>query len=94
MARINVDTTRLSECGRDFVNLTTEYNQVINECFDMLLGLTEKGAWDGVAATKFQRYVNGEKISYIALGETLMNYGRSIQNSANSLEASINGCRR
>ncbi len=86
MARVNVDTNKMRECGSNIVNLSKEYLSIVNALFTRLSKVNENGEWSGVSADKFIENVNKNKNSYISLGNQLKRYGDVLIQSANEFD--------
>lgn len=86
MARVNVDTNKMRECGSNIVNLSKEYLSIVNALFTRLSKVNENGEWSGLSADKFIENVNKNKNSYISLGNQLKRYGDVLIQSANEFD--------
>lgn len=86
MANINVDTSKLRECGKDLMGLTSELNELLNSMYSEI----EKMPWTGNAANEFKRKLNLEKMQNIALKDNLYSYGKLLYNAADKIDVSIN----
>ena len=87
MARVNVDTNKMRECGSNIVNLSKEYLSIVNALFTRLSKVNENGEWSGLSADKFIENVNKNKNSYISLGNQLKRYGDVLIQSANNTDS-------
>lgn len=86
MARVNVDTNKMRECGSNIVNLSKEYLSIVNALFTRLSKVNQNGEWSGVSADKFIENVNKSKNSYISLGNQLKQYGDVLIQNANEFD--------
>lgn len=87
MANIKVDTVKLSECGKDIMNLTGELNEVLFSLFDRInkMPVTTR-EWTGNAAVDFVSKLNIEKKYYLALKDNIYKYGKILYESASNIE--------
>lgn len=86
MARVNVDTNKMRECGSNIVNLSREYLSIVNALFTRLSKVNQNGEWSGVSADKFIENISKNKNSYISLGNQLKQYGDVLIQSANEFD--------
>lgn len=86
MARMNVDTDKMRECGSNIISLSNEYLAAVNAIFSRLLNISENGEWTGASADAFIEKTRLNQPSYISLGNQLKRYGEIIVESANDID--------
>lgn len=90
MEKINIDTDKIKECGRDIANLSVELNTKIDELFDELFNVKNKNIWLGKSADEFIISCKTEKKQYKHLVNSLYNEGKFLYNTAQSFENAAN----
>lgn len=79
MTKINVDTVKLSECGKDILSSVCYFNSNINGLYTKIYNVPRvTKEWVGVAANNYAAMLVKEKDQYI-------NYGISMKKIANIL---------
>lgn len=87
MTKIDIDTTKMKECGTDMITLSLELKEQINGLFDALLA--SKNYWIGESNEIFLNHVNIEKIQYYKFANSLYKEGKFILESAQKIEEKI-----
>lgn len=94
MANIEINTTKLRECGQDTVRLATEYVEIINDLFQRMYQVpTVTEEWVGTSSTNYANLVIQDKDQYIQYGNMLKKYGNSLINYADSVDEAIRNTR-
>lgn len=77
MAKVDVDTKKLRECGNDIIKLSVEIGETIDGLFNRIANMpvTTK-EWFGPAATEFARRANIEKQDYVSVKSNISNFGK------------------
>lgn len=88
MATIDVNTTKLIDCGNDIIKKATQCSILLNELFNEL-GNINKTAWIGVTADRYANQVRVQKVQYQRLTNALINYGKAIKNAGDKLENNL-----
>lgn len=90
MAEIKVDTGKLSNCGKEIMELSNDLNESFDGLFNRIDNiLTETHEWTGDAAIKFVEKIDKEKIDYFEMKDTIYAYGKYIESSAEELDKAI-----
>lgn len=90
MANINVDTSKMRECGENIMELSNELGENFEQLFTRLTNMPAKTfEWVGSSANNFSMIANIEKSDYVKLKNNIYRFGKHLVESANSLDESI-----
>ncbi len=90
MANINVDTTKMRECGEDIMELSNELGENFEQLFTRLANMPAKTfEWVGSSANNFAITTNIEKSDYVKLKNNIYMLGKHLVESADSLDETI-----
>ena len=84
MAKVTVNANKLIECGEEIVNLSEEYNDLINNLFDKLSKIPQT-CWTGESANQYVSIVSKDRNIYTGFGKGLITYGNAIKAAGNNL---------
>lgn len=93
MAKLDLDTDKLKECGTNIVNYSNDYSTLIDSFFDGLIKVTSDGVWVGPAANQFVTNAKNAKAYYKKLTDELKKYGNTVLDLAESVNGSCNNNR-
>lgn len=82
MARINVDTELMRECGSNIVTYANEYLNAVNELCTRLSKVKTANEWNGSSADAFISNVMSDKKVYFDVGNQLKLMGKALTNSS------------
>ena len=87
MAKVNVDTKKLRECGNEIMKIAVEIGDTIDGLFNRIANMpvTTK-EWYGPAATEFARRANIEKEDYVKVKSSISNYGKFLVSIADNYD--------
>lgn len=90
MAKLRVDTVKMSECGKDIVEAADTYNTNVRNLFTRMGEVPSKTKeWEGIAAVNYANAVVKEKIDYVNFGNGLIALGNTLIQYADDLEKAI-----
>lgn len=90
MAEIEVNTTKLRECGNDIMSIANSLENDINDLFDRINNMpVNTYEWTGEAAMAFAKRAKLEKQQYIELKNCLYKYGKYLVECSTNLENDI-----
>ena len=90
MANLNVDTTKMRECGEDIMELSNELGENFEQLFTRLANIPAKTyEWVGNSANTFAMKANIEKSNYVKLKNDIYRFGKHLVESADSIEETI-----
>jgi hypothetical protein len=64
VSKINVDSSKLKDTGKEIVTLGLEYTEIINTIFDRINAYSKSDIWVGPSAENYISLVNTEKSQY------------------------------
>lgn len=87
---IDLDTSKLRECGKDIVKLSEDLNEMINLFYDRIINIPIKtGEWYGNSADEFAEKAKLDKQEAIEFKKCLCNYGTILIDNANKYDGII-----
>jgi len=89
MARVNIDTDLMRECGSNIVNYANDYVNAINGLCNRLASVKNNHEWNGSSADAFIFNVLNDKKTFLAVGKQLKSFGNSLSNSAYKIDRAI-----
>ena len=90
MTKINVDTIKLAECGKNILSEAGDFNTNINNLYSRLYNVPRvTKEWVGVAANNYASIVLKEKKQYITYGDTLKKMGELLIDYALDIEKAV-----
>ncbi len=90
MENINVDTIKIKESAKDILNLSKEFNELIDVFFSRIANMnTNTGEWIGNASNEFIRISNIQKTDYKNFVKALNDYGNFLSMCASQYENCI-----
>jgi len=89
MTDINVDTVKMRDCGNDIKDLAKDLEDTIEAMFNRISNMPERSEWVGDSASRFVSLADSDKMQYIALKESLNEYGNYLVDSAEEFEKTI-----
>lgn len=89
MSKIYLNTTDIKESGRELVELSKEFNEIVNILFSQISTLDTANVWIGESANLFKQYADKEKIQYYNLKDNIYNYGKYLIDYANGMENAV-----
>lgn len=91
MTQINIDTTKIRECGTEIIELSKEMNEIITTMFNRISNMNSiTGEWIGASATSFIEEAKIDKIQYLNIKSNIYNYGKFLLDYADTMEQKIN----
>lgn len=90
MTQINIDTTKIRECGTEIIELSKEMNEIITIMFNRISNITTTGEWIGVSAASFIEEAKIDKIQYLNIKNNIYSYGKFLLDYADTMEQKIN----
>lgn len=95
--KINVDTIKMRECGKDIIKITNTLNELYNGLFSRISNMpTNTGEWVGESADKFVTLANIDKVQYLnynneiaKMGKLLVDYSYKFENDCNNVRRQI-----
>lgn len=91
MATISVDTKRLETDGNRILELSRQYNNLINDYFDQFDRVIVR-SWSGNASNKYRSNLMNERLFFEKLTPYIKAYGDELINHADQLNNSIRKC--
>lgn len=92
MAKLDVDTQKMRECGNEIMKLSISIGDDINKLFDRIQKMpTNTCEWVGESAEAYVSRAKNEKLQYLQFKDVLYSYGKYLVNSADILEQSVRG---
>jgi hypothetical protein len=86
----NCDTEKLLQTSKDIDTLLTEYENDINDFFELLnFRKQDQSAWTGNNAKKYTDVVTLDKQEYLSFGEGIKDISKGYRDFANDLETTI-----
>lgn len=89
MKTANIDTVRIRECGQEIVELSKGMNTLVNELFDRICKMSDRGIWIGESANQFISEAQIDKIQYLNMKDSIYNYGKYLIDYADSMDKTI-----
>lgn len=78
---IRLNTNIISDKGENIINLSKEYNMVIDKLFDILTTL-DQSSWNGPTAKKYSEMALFDRTQYKVLGNSIEIYGKKLKQTA------------
>lgn len=90
MTKIDVDTAKLKDCGKDILSASTDFNSNISSLFERMYNvpITTK-EWIGKSSKIYASNVLKEKSNYDNYGTELKKLGQSLIDYADDLEMTV-----
>lgn len=91
MAQIEIDTTKVKECGQNVMELATEIGDDFTQLFDHIKKMPySTGEWVGPAAEQYANNVGNEKALYMQVKDIIYSMGNFLVDNATEIESKIN----
>ena len=81
MATINLDTNLISDKAENIINLSKEYDMIVDKLFNELINL-EESSWTGDAAKQYTGNALLDKAQYKVFGNDVNIYGQTLKKTA------------
>lgn len=88
MANIKVDTTRLESSGRRIIELSKQYDTLVDDFFERI-NKAVKNNWAGNASDTYRGNLKFEKEFFDTFSSCIRQYGNELITHANSIERNI-----
>lgn len=88
MAIIDMDTNLILDKAENIINLSKEYDMIIDKLFNELLTL-EDNSWTGAAAKQYSQNVLFDKAKYKVFGNDINIYGQTLKSTAELYDAYV-----
>jgi len=87
MAKLDIDTRKMRECGNEIMKLSISVGDDINNLFDRIQNIpTVTCEWVGQAAEAYASRAKKEKLVYLQFKDILYSYGKYLVDGAEELE--------
>lgn len=95
MNPIFCNTEKMTECGQDLIELSSEYLELIELMTNRLIKIpTETGEWTGESAMNFMTDIkNIDVVKFNNFGNEIKTFGETLIADATTLEEAINQCK-
>lgn len=91
MAQIEIDTTKLKECGQNVMDLAIDIGEDFTQLFDRIKKMPySTGEWVGPAAERYATNVGNEKALYMQVKDIIYSMGKFLFDNATEIESKIN----
>lgn len=91
MTQINIDTTKIRECGTEIIELSKEMNEIITTMFTRINNMNvTTGEWVGASANLFTETAKIDELQYLNIKSNIYNYGKFLLDYADTMEQKIN----
>lgn len=90
MKYIDVDTSKIYECGKSMVDLSLTLREIITTIFGNIDNLANNNVWLGNSSNSFRSMANVDKIQYLKLQEFLSQSGNYLMQYAETINKLIN----
>ena len=88
MANIKIDTTRLASDGKRIVELSKQYNSLIDDMFDKINNVT-KNNWAGEASNQYINNLRFERDYFKKFSDCMNQYGNELITHSDSIQNKI-----
>lgn len=90
MSKIEIDTSKVKECGNNIMNLSIEINDDLNNLFSHIQKMPYNTCeWVGNAAEQYASSIVKDKIVYVQLKDIIYSMGKYLVDSATEIESNV-----
>lgn len=86
MAKLDIDTKKMRECGNEIMKLSISVGEDISKLFDKIQNMPITGEWIGESAIAYANRARYEKMLYLQFKDVLYNYGKYLVDGAEEFE--------
>lgn len=88
MAIVDIDTNMVLDKAENIINLSKEYDMIIDKLFNELITL-EESSWIGGAAKQYSENALFDKAQYKVFANDIKIYGETLKNTAELYDAFV-----